>query len=288
MIALIGALTSAFGFGTANVVIKKSLANLTIPQTLMMSTLSGAFFMFIFILLTGASETITTDLLVTTFIFALAEVFLYLVLYKTFSVSNVTVATAVSGIYPILATIFTVLVLSETIELENLGIIFFIVVGTILVSIRWEDVLKDGFDSKDLVKGFPWIMLTTVIHAIYFPLLGNFTDEGSWEIKLLLIKIFSAFILFSIFFVYKKQSVIPGKSKILFTSLLGLLEVTGWAGYTWATSNTEGETGIIIATLNSAALVTAVWAYFVLNERLTRIQYLGVIIIVASLTALSL
>lgn len=288
MIGIVGALTSALGFGTANVVIKRSLSNLSIPQTLMMSTLSGAFFMSIFILLNGASERVTTNLLLLSFVFAVAEVILYLVLYKTFSVSNVTVATAVSGTYPIIATLFTVIVLSETIDISSFSFILLIVLGAILTSIRWEDVFKKGFNQGDLVQGFPWIIATTLIHSLYFPLLGNFTERGSWEIKLLLIKLFSALILFSVFFLIRKQTILPPKQKVPFTSLLGLLEVTGWAGYTWATSSTEGRTGVIIATLNSAALVTAVWAYFVLEEKLSKLQYTGILIIVASVTALSL
>ncbi len=288
MIGIVGALTSALGFGTANVVIKRSLSNLSIPQTLMMSTLSGAFFMSIFILLNGASERVTTNLLLLSFVFAVAEVILYLVLYKTFSVSNVTVATAVSGTYPIIATLFTVIVLSETIDISSFSFILLIVLGAILTSIRWEDVFKKGFNQGDLVQGFPWIIATTLIHSLYFPLLGNFTERGSWEIKLLLIKLFSALILFSVFFLIRKQTILPPKQKVPFTSLLGLLEVIGWAGYTWATSSTEGRTGVIIATLNSAALVTAVWAYFVLEEKLSKLQYTGILIIVASVTALSL
>lgn len=288
MIGIVGALTSALGFGTANVVIKRSLSNLSIPQTLMMSTLSGAFFMSIFILLNGASERVTTNLLLLSFVFAVAEVILYLVLYKTFSVSNVTVATAVSGTYPIIATLFTVIVLSETIDISSFSFILLIVLGAILTSIRWEDVFKKGFNQGDLVQGFPWIIATTLIHSLYFPLLGNFTERGSWEIKLLLIKLFSALILFSVFFLIRKQTILPPKQKVPFTSLLGLLEVIGWAGYTWATSSTEGRTGVIIATLNSAALVTAVWAYFVLEEKLSKLQYTGILIIVTSVTALSL
>lgn len=288
MFGIVGAIIGATGFGAANVVIKKSLSSLSIPQTLMMSTLSGVVFLFLFSLLRGEFQILPSDVLVAAGLLAIGEVILYLVLYKTFDVSNVTVATAVSGTYPLLSTIFTVLVFSEVLPINKVGFILLLVLGAIVTSIDWGGVFKNGLDKKDLVKGWQWIVLTTLVHALYFPLLGNFTSTGSWETKLLFIKLFSSLILFVFFFLYKKQSVLPPKDKIPFTSLLGFLEVTGWAGFSWATNSTEGQTAILIATLNSSALVTAVLAYFFLKEKLSKIQYIGILMIVLSLTGLSL
>lgn len=287
MTSILGAIIGATGFGTANVVIKKSLSSLTIPQTLMMSTLSGVVCLALFALFTNGYEPLTTSLILTAGLLAGGEVLLYLVLYKTFEVSNVTVATAVSGTYPLLATIVTVFLFGEAIPLNKLAFIATLVIGAIVTSIDWNGVLKNGFDKKDLEKGFGWIVATTLLHAAYFPLLGNFTATGTWQMKLLLIKIVSALLLFIVFQLIKKQSVLPPVKLVPFTSLLGLLEVIGWAGFSWATNSTEGQTAILIAALNSAALVTAILAYFFLDEKLSKFQYVGILMIVASLTGLS-
>lgn len=284
---MLGAIIGATGFGTANVVIKKSLASLTIPQTLMMSTLSGVVCLALFALFTNGYEPLTANLILTAGLLAGGEVLLYLVLYKTFEVSNVTVATAVSGTYPLLATIVTVFLFGEVLPLNKLAFIATLVIGAIGTSIDWNGVFKNGFDKKDLEKGFGWILATTLLHATYFPLLGNFTATGTWQMKLLLIKIFSALLLFIVFQLIKKQSVLPPTKLMPFTSLLGLLEVIGWAGFSWATNSTEGQTAILIAALNSAALVTAILAYFFLDEKLSKFQYVGILMIVASLTGLS-
>lgn len=288
MNGIFGAIIGAAGFGAANVVIKKSLLNLSIPQTLMMSSVSGVFFLLIFALVNNALVSITWTTILLATLLACGEVVLYLVLYKTFEVSNVTVATAVSGTYPILSTIVTILLFSEVLALNKIIFILLLVLGAIITSINWADVFKDGFDKKDVVKGFGWIGATTLLHAFYFPMLGKFTATGSWESKLLLIKVVSTLLIYIIFRLIKKQSVLPPKELIPFTSLLGLLEVVSWAGFSWATSSTEGQTAVLIAALNSAALVTAILAYFFLDEKLSRFQYLGILLIVASLTGLSL
>lgn len=288
MTGIIGALIGATGFGTANIVIKKSLSALTIPQTLMTSTLSGVFFLALFAFFTGNLQILSNNLLILSSLLALGEVSLYLALYKTFDVSNVTVATAVMGTYPLLATLFTVLFFSEALSLSKIVFILLLVLGGITTSIDWKGVFLDGFDKKDLVKGSGWIAVTTLLHAIYFPLLGQFTSSGAWETKLLFIKLFSAVIIFVFFQIYKKQSLTIPKDRVMFTSLLGLLEVVGWAGFSWASNGTAGQTAILIAVLNSSALVTAVLAYFFLKEKLTIIQYIGIVVIVVSLTGLSL
>lgn len=288
MNGIVGAIISALGFGTANIVIKKSLSTLTIPQTLMMSTLSGAVFLALLSIVMKAQLSLTFSILMVGFLLAAAEVGLYFLLYKAFDVGNVSVATALIGTYPLLTTIFAVIALSETLPMLKYGFIGLMVMGGILTSIRWQDVLANGFDRRDLVKGLPWILAALVAHGLYFPVLGIFTAHEAWAVTLLLIKVFSAVILFCIFYLFKKQSILPPKDRVPFTSLLGLLEVTGWAGFAWATSSTEGQTAIIIAALNSLALVTAILAYFVLQEKLSFLQYVGITIIVVGLTGLSL
>lgn len=288
MFGIFSALLGAFGFGTANVVIKKSLGDLTIPQTLMMSTLSGIGWLLLFLLATRTGLEFSARDIVLAGGLALAEVTLYLVLYRTFAVSQVTVATAVSGTYPIFAAIIAALFFKEVIATQGWIAIVVLVVGAIITSINWTEIMDGKLDGNELVKGWPWILATTVIHALYFPLLGQFTSAGSWESKLLLIKLFSALILWLVFVVVRHERVLPPKAQAPFTSLLGLLEMLGWVGFSWATGSTTGQTAILIAVLNSAALVTAIWAYFVLNEKLSKPQYLGIGLIVAGLSWLSL
>jgi drug/metabolite transporter (DMT)-like permease len=288
MFSIFSAFMGAFGFGTANVVIKKSLGSLSIPQTLMMSTLSGIGWLLLFLMATRAGLLFSLQDVLLAGGLALAEVTLYLVLYRTFAVSQVTVAIAVSGTYPILAAIIAAVLFQEVIGAQQWLAIAVLVVGALLVSVNWAELRDGKLDGNELAKGWPWILATTLIHALYFPLLGQFTSQGSWESKLLLIKLFSALILWLGFVVLRRERVLPPQNKIAFTSLLGLLELLGWVGYSWATSASTGQTAILIAILKSSTLITAVWAYFVLNEKLSKLQYLGIGLIVAGLSWLSL
>jgi drug/metabolite transporter (DMT)-like permease len=288
MLGLIGAIFSALGFGSANIVIKKSLADLSIPQTLTMSSLSGAVVLLLICLGLGVPIFESWQVVGLAAIFAVAEVILYIVLYKSLEESNVSVAISIMATYPILSTVIAVLFLSEVLNLPKALSILGMVVGTVFVSVDWHKVMKDGLSPNDIVKGFKWILLAMVLHGLYFPLLGWFTGVGLWQSKLLLIKFFSTVIMAVFFYGVRKQKILPPRSLVPFTSLLGLLEVIGWFGFSWAVSSTTGQTAVIVAALNASSLVTAVLAYFFLKEKLSPLQYAGMILVVMSLTGLSL
>lgn len=287
MFTILSALLGAFGFGTANVVIKKSLSSLSYAQTLTMSTLSGIVWFLVFMIATRIGISFTIFDAVKAAGLAIMEVSLYLIFYKMLDVSNVTIGSAVSGAYPIFATLILTTVFHQVVTLNQWLAIGIIILGALILSLDWVGVFKDGLDKKDLVKGWPWILATMAIHVAYYPLLGQFTAVGSWETKLLLIKIFSAVILAIVFGLVRRQKILPPKSKLVFTSLLGLLELMGWAGFAWANSGSNGQTAVVLAVLNSSALVTAVLAYFFLKEKLVKFQYFGILLIVAGLTWLS-
>lgn len=287
MLSFIGGLLSSFGFGSANVVIKKTLSNQDTAKILFPATFSGIFFILFLTFFSGV-ETFSWEIILQALILGIFETIVYLSLYKTFEVANVSTATALINIYPVLSLLFAALVFGEIIQISKVLFIVTIIVGAILTSIRWDEVFMDGFDRSDLVKGFKWIILCLILNALYFPILGRFTEQGIWEYRLLIIKICSAFFMFFLFFIINKKDISPSKSTFIPSIMVGLLEVMGWVGFSWAVSiRSELPQAIIIATLSSAALVTAIGAYFFLNEKLTKLQYLGILIIVVSLTGLS-
>lgn len=287
-VAIIGALISALGFGFANIVIKKALSNTSISQTLLSSMLSGVFFLALLVLLQGTGGEVTTNLLLTLAGFAIGEVCLYLSLYKAFEEADVTVASGVISVYPIISTIFTVIFLNESIGYGKIFSIFLLVIGAILISIDWENFRTQRLSTNSFMKGLPWALLCLLIHAIYFPALGNLTSTGMWEVKLLGIKIFASMILIVLFVFIKRSEFVLTKEKVFAGTLLGLLEVIGWVGLSYASSNSTGIIAIIVALGSSAPLVTAIIARIYLKEKLNILQYLGILTVVIGLTLIAL
>jgi len=289
LIAIIGSIMSAVGFGTANIVIKKYTEKLTLGQTLLNSMLAGVVILAIWTLLSGLPGDFSGSYLEKFLILGIGDACLYLFLYKTLRVSNVTIASTIMSVYPILSTFYAVLVLSEQVSVVTFVVIVLIVISAILVGIDWENVIKDGFDKGDLTKGIGWIAITTLLHALYFPALSDYMGSGDWGFKLLGVKVV-ALLLLGVFFL-RREKRIPllyhRAAKVWPLVLLGLLETFGWIGLSWASESTEGMTSIIVALGSAAPIVTAVLAFFVLKEKLKPLQYLGIVIMMASIMALA-
>lgn len=287
MNGLIGGVISALGFGSADALIKKALTQTTIPRALTMSTIAGVICLTVLVFASRNYEIITPPLLLVGFGVSICEIVAYLVTYKAFDSSHVSVAKALGSTYPLFITILAVIFLGEPFSSIKLMLVIMIVVGAMVTAIDWDGVKKNGFDKNDLTRGLRWIMLMIITAVIYFPLIGEFTSGGSWQVRLLIVKIFSAIILISMFGLILREKVIPNKKIIPLTSFLGFLEIVGWSGFVWAFSSTTGQVSIIVAALNSSVLITAIISYFLLNEKLSKLQYLGMLIIVSGLTGLA-
>jgi drug/metabolite transporter (DMT)-like permease len=288
MQGIIGAIISSLGFGSANIVIKKSVEDIAIPKVLFMSFASGTVVAFIYLLFTNNFEVLSNEVILVSVVLAFGEIILYLLLYKSFSAANVTVATSVLGIYPVLITFASIFFFGYVVTLNEWIFIILMILGAALISIDWAGVIKDGLDKTDITKGFGWIALCTIAHAVYFTAFGNFTDSGSLLFKLFLIKSFASIIFFVLVFVIIKKPPIPEKKNLGALSLLGLLEMIGWIGYGSAIANNIESVGVVTAALNLGSLVTAVLAYIILKEKLKPFQYVGIIIMIVGLTLLGL
>lgn len=287
-VPIIGALLSAFGFGSANVVIKKLLENTSIPQTLFMSFFSGLFCLFILIIFRGIPLSLDGNTLLTFALFALFEVCLYIVLYKAFDVTDVTVAATIISTYPIFSTIITVFLFDERFSSLKILAIIMIVIGAIVTSIDFSKVKGGRLSAKSFEKGLGWVLLCLALHAIYFPLLGRFTADGSWELRLFGIKLLGTIILFVLFFVIRKIKFQGGANRLGLGFLLGFLEILGWSGIALASNVSDGMIALIIVIGSSAPIATGILARIFLKEKLNILQYIGVVITVISLAIIAL
>lgn len=285
MQAIIGALVSATGFGAANIVIKKSLEEVPVAKTLFMSFFSGFVVLLIYLVLTNGLKILSGEQLLIAAGLSLIEIILYITLYIALIRSNVTVAAALIGLYPILISLGSTIFLGAEIVPTDWIFIVIMISAALLVSIDTRGVVRDGLDKKDLVEGFWWMVLAMIAHSIYFPALGAFTESGDLLPKLLHIKFFTSIFFFAGAYLLSRTAPIAENRKLPALSLLGLFEMIGWIGFSWAVSADLNQVGIVSAATNASAVVTGILAYIFLKERLKLLQYFGITIIVFALMA---
>jgi bacterial/archaeal transporter family protein len=274
----IWALISAISFSGSNIVIKKSLSDVTNVKLLVTSSTTGFLLLFFYLIFSGIQFQFTPWFILLTFLFAIGELITYFSLFKAFAEGNVSIATSIIAIYPLLSTIFAVVFLSYSVTLFVVMMIVVLIVGSIMISVDWRDINKTGIGKDDIVKGLGWMFLSMILYAIYFPLLFEITTAYTWQIVLLMIKLFSTIILVVVFGLIRKEKCIPERKYIPQTSLMGIFEILGWSAYALASVSTDNAI-IITALTASSTLFTAIFAYLVLRERLSIPQYIGIILI---------
>lgn len=279
MQALIGALISSFGFGSANIVIKKALESVSNHQALFMNFSSGVVFLLIYLLVRQELIWLSAVEFAIVAIFGICEVILYFSLYKAFDKGDVSVAGSIIGLFPILVTVFSITFLGAVVPVGDWIFIIIMILAAVIVTVDIKGLVSNGLDKKDLVQGIGWILVAMVAHAVYFPLLGAFIESGQIFPKLLYIKIFATFwfLLFSLATIRKLP--FPKIRKIAPLSLLGFFEMIGWIGFGFALFQNNDQIGLVSAALNAGILITAVLAFFILKERLKFSQYIGIAII---------
>lgn len=212
-------------------------------------------------------------------VYAVGEVALYLTLYKAFDAANVTVAGAVLATYPIVSTVVAVLFLGEVVSLAQALLILLIVIGALVTGLDWNMILKEKLSRNAFVKGLGWVLICLCLHAIYFPALGNLTAEGSWETRLLGIKVFATIFLAIIFIFLKKERFVLTRKRLSIGFLIGFLEVLGWVGLSYGSNNSEGLIAVIVALGSSGIVITAIFAKIFLKEKIHIVQYFGILLV---------
>lgn len=286
-IAIIGSLISAVGFGLANVVIKKSLENTSVGQTLIFSNSVGLVLLVLISFITNQNFLVDFQLLLILTAFAIGEFVLYLTLYKAFDNADITIAAALLSTYPIFSTLVSIFILNEGSSRSVFLIIIMIVFGALLTGLDWNDGIREKGKGV-FVKGLSWVAITLIIHALYFPLLGKLTSEGSWQISLMYIKLIGIPIYLIYFLFIRKVKIIPTKDRIFLNSFIGFLEIIGWVGIAYASSQTSGAIAIIVALGSSAPIVTAIFARILFKEKIHIVQYLGIGVTFAAMVILTL
>lgn len=191
------------------------------------------------------------------------------------------VSTVIQSNAPIFVTIMAWLIFKEPLTTRKIIAVALSVVGTILIS---------GILGMSNIQFSNLGLLASLFSAIFY---GSFSlfgkkligDYNSWTILLYIFGFATLTLLpFQIF----NPSPFPYQSPALFyfTSLILIATISGFALYTTALSRLQASIAAITAT--SEIVFAAVYAYFILSERMDLLQILGAVLVVSGVVLVSL
>ncbi|MBD3362248.1 EamA family transporter [Candidatus Dojkabacteria bacterium] len=219
-------------------------------------------------------------------IFSFLDFLGFYFLYKAYQLGKVSILNPITSSYAILTSFLSYIFFAENFPPLKIAAVFVTIIGILLTSVNIND-LKDGLQTKDLVKGVPQAIIVFCIYGTILPFWDRYLDQEGW-IWISILARFLTFIFTLIFAtVIKKQSIqIPSKGlmKPLFWGAL-FISIGNW-GFNLGLKYTN-QTSIIAVLASAYPLVLLICAYIFLKERIATNQYFGIFLIVAGIVITS-
>lgn len=279
-LSVLAGLGGMFGWGTSDFFANMASDKVGHFRTLLWSQLVGILVMLLFVPFFGLSGNFSLVfvgfILLTSVLYAAG----YLLFYKAFEIGNVSIVSATVNLNTIFSMILAAIFSGQRLTMSQTGAVFLVLLGVTLVSVNLNDLKNNNLKLLAGVK-------ETIYASVFFGLFWNFSEHISekigWLPTTLYIK-FGAIVFLLLVALIQKEKMGIGKvgSKIrLAVILVGVLEALAVASVNWGLA--VGDL-ILVSPISSAlSVVTITMAVIFLKEKLTYIQWAGVVVTIVGI-----
>jgi uncharacterized membrane protein len=290
VIALIAGLSGMLGWGVSDFFAKKTIDKIGDLKTLIGSQIIGGVFLLVYFLFTKPTlPAVTGTMLFYVSALAALDGAGYLFLYRAFQKGVVSIVSPIAASAAGVSVITAVFLFKESLSLFGLIGVVLIFLGILIISTDFRD-LKKGFSKANLSNGIPEAIAVMVLIGLWFPLWDRFVGDREWLFWLILLKLIMGMMLCVYFYITNKGKRLLSdyKSVIKILVPVAVLDALAYVGTTWGYSVTANTTSLITVIANAYSLPTIILAYFLLKERISRQQTLGIACIIGGIIISSL
>ena len=285
LIAIIAGLSGMLGWGISDFFAKKTIDKIGDLKTLIGSQIIGGIALFFYFLLTGSHiPLITSKMLVYLVVLAALDGTGYLLLYRAFQKGVMSIVSPIAASAAGFSVIVALFLFKESLSNTGLIGVILIFLGILITSTNFND-LKKSFSKDNLGKGIPEAIGVMVLIGLWFPLWSKFVSDQEWLFWLIALKLVMGIMLCLYFFATNKnKSLLDGYRGVIVTLIpVALLDAIAYLGTTWGYSITSNTTSLITVIANAYSLPTIFLAYFLLKERVSKTQLLGIMSIIGGI-----
>jgi transporter family protein len=204
----------------------------------------------------------------------------YLLFFKGFELGNVSIISATMNLWAVFTMIFAFIFLGQRLStFQFLGVVM-IIAGVAFVSLKWSDI-KD--QNIKLFSGIKETILAALLFGIFWNLSEIISEDIGWLSTTLFVKI--GIVLFMLLFsllVKRELRVANTTPKIMMMILFaGVLEAAAVATVNWGL--TIGEAILVTPIASALSIVTIMMAVIFLKEKITKLQTIGMIIVITGI-----
>jgi bacterial/archaeal transporter family protein len=204
----------------------------------------------------------------------------YLLFFKGFELGNVSIISATMNLWAVFTMIFAFIFLGQRLStFQFLGVVM-IIAGVAFVSLKWSDI-KD--QNIKLFSGIKETILAALLFGIFWNLSEIISEDIGWLSTTLFVKI--GIVLFMLLFsllIKRELRVANTTPKIMMMILFaGVLEAAAVATVNWGL--TIGEAILVTPIASALSIVTIMMAVIFLKEKITKLQAIGMIIVITGI-----
>jgi uncharacterized membrane protein len=285
-------LLAAFGFGTADFIARGSTRTIGAVRTQFYMQFIGAFGIGAYLLISGELARLTADVAPEMWLLALFTaligVFSSFMLYRSFEVGVISIVSPIAASYAAI-TVVLALFSGETLTPAHFVGVVAALVGVILASISSPAEAEAQQPVRRwMIPPGVWLAVAAAIgFGVTFWLLGFYVTPvfgGIVPVWVSRITTIGALLLAALVVDMNLQ---PPQRKTWVPILsVGVLDTIGFAAATFGVLTEQVSIVTVLSSLFSAVTVLLAWIF--LRERLTRMQWLGILLIFAGIVLVSI
>ena len=204
----------------------------------------------------------------------------YLFFFKGFELGNVSIVAATMNLWAVFTMLFAFIFMGQRLSVIQSSGVLMIISGITLAAINWSDIKNQRFQLSSGVK-------ETVLGAFFFGVFWNIseviTEEIGWLLTTLFVKL--GIIILLLFFshlIKRELSLAKATAKTKWiVVLMGIIEA---GAVTFVNYGLTIGDAILITPISSAlSIVTITLAIIFLNDKVTKLQGLGILTAIAGI-----
>lgn len=292
LIAVLAGLAGMLGWGSADFFAKTTIDEVGDMATLTWAHICGVSMMFI--LLAAKALTHTGHIVLPKTLreigflafFGALQAIVYFLVYRGFSKGKLSILNPTFSSYSGLVVILSITIFGEVIRLPQLLMLAVVFIGIISISLDEESFAIRRLKLRRL-PGIREILLAALSAAFWTVLWGHFVTGKDWLVYATIMYGFMTITIFILDWVQKINLKISDKKLWKYFFFIGAGEVVAYVGISIGYSLTSHTS--IIAVLSAAFSVpTIILAHIFLGERITKLQKVGVALVIIGVSILPL
>lgn len=277
LLSILAGLGGMLGWGTSDFLANSASEKVGHSKAFFWSQIAGLVLIIVLLLIITPSFAIAPYLLVLSVLGGIFYALGYLFFYKAFEIGNISVVSSVVNLQVIFIIIISLLRGQSLTHLQIPGFAL-LLVGVTLVSVNFNDLRKR---SVSLLRGVKETLIATLMFGVfYWPLNEFIVEKADWLAISFITKLTAVIVVFLISLFNSQSMAIQKVTRKLVVLIVavGLLEAVGVLSATFGQSYGDG---IIVGPISSAlTIVTVGLAMVFLKERITKIQGIGIVLVI--------